>query len=44
MSATTTIYTMESFARNASYVIPGVYDIEVQDAAWIMVASIMIFR
>ncbi|KAG5673240.1 hypothetical protein PVAND_003303 [Polypedilum vanderplanki] len=34
---------MESFARNSSYVIPNVYDIEIQDASWIMVASIMIF-
>ncbi|XP_070492309.1 putative ammonium transporter 3 [Chironomus tepperi] len=34
---------MESYVRNNSYVIPGVYDIEIQDAGWIMIASIMIF-
>lgn len=38
-----THHTINSFARNASYVIPGVYDIEQDDVAWIMVASIIIF-
>jgi hypothetical protein len=41
---TTTHHTMQMYARNGSYVIPGVYDIELQDAGWILVASIMIFR
>lgn len=40
----TSQYTMEMYARNSSYVIPGVYDIELHDAGWILVASIMIFR
>lgn len=40
----TTHHTMQMYARNSSYVIPGVYDIELQDAGWILVASIIIFR
>ena len=40
----TTQHTMQMYARNSSYVIPGVYDIEMHDAGWILVASIMIFR
>lgn len=40
---TVNYYKMESYSRNNSYVIPGVYDIEIQDAGWIMIASIMIF-
>lgn len=39
----TSLHTMQSYARNESYVIPGVYDIETQDVAWVMVASIIIF-
>lgn len=38
-----THHTINSYARNGSYVIPGVYDIEQDDVAWIMVASIIIF-
>lgn len=38
-----THHTMSSYARNSSYVIPGVYDVEQDDVAWIMVASIIIF-
>ncbi|CRK86663.1 CLUMA_CG000499, isoform A [Clunio marinus] len=38
-----THHTINSYARNDSYVIPGVYDIEQDDVSWIMVASIIIF-
>jgi ammonium transporter, Amt family len=36
-------HSINSYARNTSYVIPGVYDIEQSDAGWVMVASIIIF-
>lgn len=38
-----TLHSINSYARNSSYVIPGVYDIETQDVAWVLVASIVIF-
>lgn len=36
-------YKMSEYARNGSYVIPGVYDIETIDAGWVLLASIIIY-
>ena len=32
-----------STARNSSYVIPGVYDITVEDTHWVLTAAFIIF-
>uniref|UniRef100_A0A6B2E7W1 Ammonium transporter n=1 Tax=Phlebotomus kandelakii TaxID=1109342 RepID=A0A6B2E7W1_9DIPT len=32
-----------SFARNSSYVIPGVYDLSVEDTNWVLTSSFIIF-
>jgi hypothetical protein len=32
-----------SFARNNSYVIPGIYDLEVEDTNWVLTSSFIIF-
>lgn len=33
----------ESTARNSSYVIPGVYDLTVEDSNWVLTSSFIIF-
>jgi ammonium transporter, Amt family len=32
-----------SFARNSSYVIPGIYDLEIEDTNWVLTSSFIIF-
>lgn len=32
-----------SVARNSSYVIPGVYDLSVEDTNWVLTSSFIIF-
>lgn len=32
-----------SFSRNSSYVIPGVYDLEIEDTNWVLTSSFIIF-
>ena len=32
-----------SFARNSSYVIPGIYDLELEDSNWVLTSSFIIF-
>lgn len=33
----------QSFARNSSYVIPGIYDLEIEDTNWVLTSSFIIF-
>lgn len=32
-----------SFSRNSSYVIPGIYDLEIEDTNWVLTSSFIIF-
>ncbi|KAG5675103.1 hypothetical protein PVAND_005032 [Polypedilum vanderplanki] len=32
-----------SFARNSTYVIPGIYDLEIEDTNWVLTSSFIIF-
>lgn len=33
----------KSFARNSTYVIPGIYDLEIEDTNWVLTSSFIIF-
>lgn len=33
----------KSFARNSSYVVPGMYDLEIEDTNWVLTSSFIIF-
>lgn len=35
--------TFRTFARNSSYVIPGVYDLNTEDTNWVLTSSFIIF-
>lgn len=32
-----------SFSRNKTYIIPGIYDLEIEDTNWVMTSSFIIF-
>lgn len=42
-SATQRASLSQSWARNNSYVIPGVYDLTVEDTNWVLTSSFIIF-
>lgn len=33
----------QSFNRNSSYVIPGIYDLAIEDTNWVLTSSFIIF-
>ncbi len=33
----------QTYARNSSYVIPGIYELEVEDTNWVLTSSFIIF-
>lgn len=33
----------KKFARNSSYVIPGIYDLAIEDTNWVLTSSFIIF-
>ena len=42
-SSATQTNAFQSFARNSSYVIPGIYDLEIEDTNWVLTSSFIIF-
>jgi hypothetical protein len=42
-ATSTASHAFNTFARNSSYVIPGIYDLEIEDTNWVLTSSFIIF-